>query len=52
MRVIAYLCRACGNRFKTSVADDEEVREAIRRGRGATPARCPKCGSTNLQHDE
>lgn len=52
MRIIKYVCLVCGNRFKTEVADEEEVREAIRQGRDAVPARCPKCHSTNLRYDE
>ncbi len=52
MRVIAYACRTCGNRFKTSVANENELKEAIHQGRGAVPAKCPKCHGTDLSYDE
>ncbi len=52
MRRKHLVCRSCGYEGEIPILSPEEAEEARRRREPIGPARCPRCGSSNVSIHE
>lgn len=48
-RHVRFRCRNCGHRFEAEVLDEDEQREARRKGEPTSPIHCPACKRTDIR---